>query len=206
MRSKASSFRFSSLVLALLLTIGVAGFTSAQSIPPQQPVTRAQAIQQASAEPTQVNVDEPVPLDIGKSATTPIDEDLMQYRIYVFNGKANQVVNVSVQRMTGNFALDISVVSQSDNELARAYGNWTEGMSLTVRLPQDGKYRVRINHSTPGAGDFQAGTVSISLAEAKAGAAATIPAPIKIAAAAPVSSAAPPTPTALLVAKAAQLP
>ncbi len=173
MHSQARSFRFFSLVLALLLTVGVAGLASAQSNPPQQPVAHFQATQAATVEPTAVNVDEPVPLDIGKSATTPIDEDLMQYRIYVFNGKANQIVNVAVQRMTGNFALDIAVRSQSDVDLARAYGDWTEGMSLTVRLPQDGKYTVRINHSNPGAGDFKAGSVSISLTEAQATAAPT---------------------------------
>jgi hypothetical protein len=169
MHSKARSFYI--FCLALVLTISVAGFASAQSIPFRQ--AHLQATEEATPEPTQVNVDEPVPIDIGKSATTPIDEDLMQYRYYTFSGKANQVVTISVQRMTGNFAIDIAVRSQSDVELARAYGDWTEGMSVTVRLPQDGKYTVRISHSKPGAGDFAAGTVSISVTEGTGSAAAT---------------------------------
>ncbi len=168
MRRTIHSFRFVSLVLALILTIGVAGLASAQNVPPQQPAAPYQATTAATVEPTVIDPDVPVPLTIGQSTTTPIDEENVEYRLFTFSGKANQVVNIAFQRTSGNFAMDVTVLSQSDVEMARVYGDWLDAFTLIVRLPQDGTYRVRLNHSKPGVGDFAPGTVSVSLSEAKA--------------------------------------
>jgi hypothetical protein len=169
MDSQSRLFRFIGLVFALAFTLGAAGFVSAHSGPAQS----GKALLQATPDATEViDPSIPVKLDINKAATTPLDDDAIGFRVFTFKGKANQILSVTVQRITGNLSTDITINSQSDTELAHAGGYFAESITLTVRLPQDGNYTIRVSHDIPGAGDFAAGSVSVLVSD---GTAAAVP-------------------------------
>jgi hypothetical protein len=156
-------FRTVSLVVVLLL--GLAAVTVASARPAPAP------FRQATAAP--VDPDEPVALTLGKAVVTPIDDQNITHRVFTFKAKANQLIAVSAQTMKGNFMLSGAVSSQNDVEIARVYGGFMQSFTLVVKVPQDGTYRYRINEDTPGAGDFEAGEISVLVEEAKPAAAAT---------------------------------
>jgi hypothetical protein len=164
--------RLATLALALILTLGVVGIVSAQS----SPLPKPGAIWQQATETPTIDPDTPVALTLGTAATTPLDNQDVAYRMFTFSGKANQIMSVTAQLVSGNMGLDLTVTSQNDVELARATGGFLQSFTLTVKLPQDGKYTVQIRSGNPGAGDFAAGSASVTVAEAKAIPAATAPA------------------------------
>ena len=165
------SFRWLTFVMIAGLTLGMVSLASARNVPLSQS-HRAQA--QATEEPTPINPDEPVKITLGpEGGTTPIDNENLSYRVFSFSGKANQLVQVTIQRTAGNFSFHAYISSQSDVQLAEADGDFLESATLVVKLPQDGNYRIRVNSGNPGAGDFEKGSVSVSAAEAKPMAAAT---------------------------------
>ncbi len=157
------SFRTLSLITIFVLALCVTGFASAQP-------AKVAALQ---ATATPIDPGQVVKLDFGTAVTTPLNKDDVSYRYFSFKGKANQLVTVTVQKLTGNLGLKIDVRSQSDADLIYGGGDFFEASTLTVKLPQDGNYRVNLIESDPGAGDFEAGTVSVMVAEAKPVAAAT---------------------------------
>jgi hypothetical protein len=165
---KSQSFRLISLMLAFVLTIGVAGLASAQQA---EIASGSRIALQATEEPTPIDIDTPIVLTLGKSETTPLDNEAVGYRNFGFAGKANQVVTVSVQQLTGNLSFYVSLLDQSDDELANASGKFLQLVTLTVKLPQDGNYRIRVDQRDPGAGDFAAGSVSVTVNEGMLGAA-----------------------------------
>ncbi|MCC7447273.1 MAG: PPC domain-containing protein [Anaerolineae bacterium] len=157
------SFRLFSLSLLLMALLGIVGLASAQTIltVPHQMVRL-----QATVEATPIDPGEPLPLQAGKAATSPLDNDAIPYRTFSFSGKANQVVAVTVQRTAGNFGFQVHINSQSDVELAEANSTFAEAITFTIKLPQDGNYRIRVSSSDPGSGDFEAGTVSVTVGDA----------------------------------------
>ena len=170
MYSKLRSLRLMGLVIALVFVLGAAGYVSAHS----GPVVTGKALFQATPDATEaIDPNEPLKLDINKAATTPLDDNLIPYPTLSFKGKANQILSITVQRVTGNLSTDVTITSQTDTELARASGYFAESITLTVKLPQDGNYTIRITHDTPGSGDFEAGTVSVLVSDGKAAAAPT---------------------------------
>jgi hypothetical protein len=151
------------LALALILTLGLVGIVSAQSVPLPQPG----ALLQATEVPT-IDPETPVVLTLGKAVTTPLDNQDVSYRIFTFSGKANQLMSISAQVMSGSMGVDLTINSQNDVELARVSGGFLQVFNLTVKLPQDGKYTLRLSSENPGAGDFEAGSVSVTVDNAKA--------------------------------------
>jgi hypothetical protein len=156
------------LALALVFTLGLVSLVSAQS----SPLPRPGALLQAQETPT-IDPETPVVLTLGKAVTTPIDDQELTYRKFTFSGKANQAISVEAQLQSGNMGLDVAVSSQNDVELARATGGFLQSLAVTVKLPQDGNYDIRLTYANPGSGDFEAGTVSVMVSEAMAAEAAT---------------------------------
>jgi hypothetical protein len=154
--------------LVLALTLGLSGFVSASTKPSDTMLAF-----QTTEEPTPVNIDEPIVLIPGQGVTISLDAENLPYRNFSFTGKANQIMTIMAQRITGNFGLHISIVSQTDAELASASGEFLNMVYLIVKLPQDGKYRIRLDKIDPGGGDFEAGDVSVTASEGTPMAAAT---------------------------------
>jgi len=160
------SFRIVSLAAALAITVGIGSLASAQDLPARQ------ALQDTPA-PTEVDIDTALPLTIGTAVTTPLDKDIYFHRNFTFNGKANDLMIVTATHLTGNYGFDLTVTSQNDVTLASATGGFMVIGTLTVKLPQDGNYKIRVDIIDPGAGDSAAGTLSVVVNPWKAPAAAT---------------------------------
>lgn len=159
---------------AVMVSLGMAGMVSAQpAVTGRNSAAPAQATAAATATP--IDPGEAVALTLGKAFTSPLDKDQVSYRKFTFNGTANQVANVIVTRLTGNLAFKVTVRSQGDIELGYAEGAFLNTAVLTIKLPQDGNYNVKVESDDPGAGDFQAGSFSILVAPVSTAAATAAP-------------------------------
>jgi hypothetical protein len=160
MHSSVRSFRTLSLALAFFVTLGIASFASAKSS--QSP--NLQATEAATATP--IDPETIVPLTLGTAFTSPLDADAVTYRYASFKGKANELVNVTVSILTGNMSFKFKVFNQGGDEIAYAEGTFVTSNTATIKLPQDGNYKVEIDKADPGSGDFAAGTVSVLVNDA----------------------------------------
>ena len=166
------AFRLVSVTAALTLTLGLTGWVSAQ------PVTHISAAQQATAvanTPTPIDVSVPVLLTSGVETQSPLDNDAIYQRQFKFKGTANQLVTVTTRILSGNMSLNISVTDQADAQIASIEGKFITTSQFTLKLPQDGNYLITISHADPGSGDFEAGTIAVSVAPASTGDAAVGP-------------------------------
>jgi len=160
------SFRLVSAAAALALILELGGWATAQSATSAAPV-RAMAQAATPAETaTPIDPSQPVELTLGKSFTSPLDNDQVPYRMFTFKGKANVVVNVNVQLLSGNFSFQLYIKTQAGDQIGYAEGSFVSAMVLTVKLPQDGNYQLQVQHADPGSGDFAAGTFSVSVGDA----------------------------------------
>ncbi len=161
MANHTRSIRFFSFILTIALLLGIVGLVNAQT---SDQSGRRIVQQDATSEATPIDYDTPVVLEMGKAATTPISADV-PYRNYQFAGKANEYVEIVTQKVSGNMALRVHLYDQADNELATLWGNYMEKVVLTTKLPQDGNYKLVVDHDNPGSGDFQAGSVTVMVSE-----------------------------------------
>ncbi len=151
------AFRLTSLIVFCVLMLSIVGLAAAQ----QAPIVNSKAALQSTESPTPIDIDTPVPLKVGSPFTTPLDNQDLTHRLFSFSGKANDIITISGQRLTGNFGFKIDVTSQNDVELGYAGGGFLQAANVIVKLPQDGNYKVRLDEGDPGSGDFSAGTVSV---------------------------------------------
>jgi hypothetical protein len=166
------SFRLVSVTAAFALTLGLTGWVSAQ------PVSQAPLALQTTAAavtPTPVDVSVPVVLTSGVEAQSPLDNDQVYQRQFKFKGTANQLVTVTTRILTGNMSLNVSVIDQASAEIASIQGKFITTSQFTLKLPQDGNYVITISHADPGSGDFEAGTIAVSVAPASTGQPAASP-------------------------------
>ncbi len=160
MRSSFRSFRTISLSLALLLTLSAVTFASAKS-------SRAPTLQATeAATATPIDPEQKVALKIDTPYTSPLNADSMTYRYFTFKGKANALVNVTVNILTGNMAFHLKINNQSGEQIGSVEGGFITAVSTTLKLPQDGNYGIEIDKADPGSGDFAAGTFSIVVNDA----------------------------------------
>jgi hypothetical protein len=162
MRTSIRSFRTLSLTLAFFVTLGIASFASAK--PSQSP--NQQATEAATATP--IDPETVVPLTLGKAFTSPIDADNVTYRYLSFKGKANELVNVTVSVLTGNMSFKFKAFTQGGDEIAYSEGTFVTTNTATIKLPQDGNYKIEVDKADPGSGDFAAGTISVLVNDAPA--------------------------------------
>ncbi|MHB8628153.1 MAG: hypothetical protein ACYDBJ_12840 [Aggregatilineales bacterium] len=162
-------FHLVSATAALTLTLGLGGWASAQSAA-SVPVGRVAAQAATPAETaTPIDPDQPVALTPRKAFISPLDNDQIPHRNFTFKGKANELVTVGVQLLTGNLSFKLYVNNQAGDEIGYGEGTFVTAMTLTVKLPQDGNYQLEVKSADPGAGDFAAGTFSITVGDAPAG-------------------------------------
>ena len=169
MRILTKSFRMVGLLIALLLTLSAVGLASARTTPTMPTL---QATADVTATPIDPNA--VVKLTIGTEFTSPLDKDVVINRILSFKGQANHRMTVTIKLLTGNMSVKAYVNTQTDTEIGYAEGIFVDTMSLTLKLPQDGNYTIKVVPGDPGAGDFAAGTFSVVVNDALAITAATM--------------------------------
>ncbi len=156
------SFGVLSLALVLLfgLLLSATGFAAARPaiVPGAQATTAATA--------TVIDPEAEVKLEMGKAVTTPLDQDAVPHRYFTFKGQANKMAVVTVQKLKGNLSFKLSVTSQGSQEVGYAGGQFIETSTLIVKLPMDGNYSISVSADKPGAGDFEAGEVSVVVNDA----------------------------------------
>lgn len=170
MTNSIRSFRLISATAAITLTLGLGGWASAQSArSASSDHVAAQAATPAETA-TPIDPEQPVALTLGTATTSPLDNDQVPYRYFTFKGKANELVNVTLQLLTGNLSFKLYVNNQAGDEIGYGEGDFVTSMVLTLKLPQDGNYQLQVKSADPGAGDFAAGTFSILVADVPAAA------------------------------------
>src|SRR5258708_14657465 len=123
--------------------MGMGSLASAQSIPAKHNL-------QDTPAPTEVDIDTPIALTLGKTATTPLDKNTYFHRNFTFNGKANDIVTVTTIHVSGNFGYDVNISSHNDVEIASSTGSFMVANDLVIKLPQDGNYKIRVDLIAPG--------------------------------------------------------
>src|SRR5436305_2047403 len=94
------SFRWISFVLVVGCMFSLVSFASARSISTSQP---RQIAAQATEEATPIDYEADVKIKVGDAAfVSPMDKDNVPYRNVTFSGKANQLVQLTVQKLSGN--------------------------------------------------------------------------------------------------------
>src|SRR5438067_2063723 len=116
------SFRLTSLLVFCVLMLSIVGLAAAQ----QAPIVNSKAALQSTEAPTAIDVDTPVALKAGSAFTTPLDNQDLNHRFFSFSGKANDIITISAQRLTGNFGFKLDVTSQNDVELGYAGGGFLQ--------------------------------------------------------------------------------
>lgn len=150
-QNQRHSFRMMGVVTICALLLGMVGLASAQ------PLTSAiQRPQQATPEPT------PMPLQFGKEATAK----LSALPEFSFEGKKGQRVTITVSYKGdlpegGGYAVELS--SSCCDELGGLGFADLESVTLTLKLPDDGTFFVRISAYT----GTEEGTVTLKVEEAK---------------------------------------
>lgn len=148
------------LILAALFSVALAVSSVASARPPLSTLTQATTA-------TPMDSSQPVKLEFGKAFETLFDGADLYAAYFQFKGKANQLIDVTVDKTAGTFAYTVRVISQSDVDLAYLGGTFVESLKTTVKLPQDGNYRITVTADKPGAGDLEKGTVKVLVDEAK---------------------------------------
>ena len=166
------SFRIVSVTAVMVLTLGLTTWVSAQ---PASHKSRALQAATVSFTPTPIDVSIPVPLTMGQEAQSPLDSETVYQRLFKFKGTANQLVTVTSRVITGNLSLRIGITDQAGAEIASMEGKFVIMSQLTIKLPQDGNYVINVGKGDPGSGDFEPGTIGVSVAPASMGDAATSP-------------------------------
>ena len=156
---KNKSLRTLVLAAVFAATLGVSGVVAAQ---PSVPL----AIQAAT--PTPIDSGTPVKLEMGKPFETYFDGQDLYAAYFQFSGKANQLVEVTVEKTKGSFGFTAYISSQNDVELAQVSGTFIDSATVAVKLPQDGNYKIQVHSDKPGAGDLEPGTVKVTVGEKKA--------------------------------------
>jgi hypothetical protein len=152
------SIRTLTLAAVFAVTLGVSGVVAAQ---PPRPV----AVQAGT--PTPIDSSAPVKLELGKPFETYFDGQDLYSAYFQFSGKANQLIEVTLEKTKGSFGITAYVSSQNDVELADIHGAFLDSASVTVKLPQDGNYKIQIQSDKPGAGDLEPGSLKVTVSEKK---------------------------------------
>lgn len=93
-------------------------------------------------------------------------------RYYKFDGKANQLVRVTLEPKSGNFFSSVTVLdAHLEESLGGTIGEQVIGGSVIVKLPDDGLYIIGVDYyiitGTGGTPPNPAGSYEISISEVK---------------------------------------
>lgn len=92
-----------------------------------------------------ISQSKPLALTFGKPVSAPLNTTLAR-RYFSFAGKAGQKIKLSVGRGSGNFPVALSLTIGPD-EQAELGGNFVEGGSMTMILPDDGTYTFEVSYN-----------------------------------------------------------